>query len=159
MHVGQYGSAVVMTIILLITVLHKKKKRVTGCPRGCSFVCCPAESRLLLCMAEQLLLQDLSVVITKKKNFFFVISKVFFHQSGQSPKIIRAKGVGLERTDSQTVGEFPRGRRKGRYSTLKLKTFHSLTCSNSASPRLFACCKQCFVGFLLFLWPLGSGGD
>lgn len=38
----------------------------------------------------------------------------FFNQSGQSPKIIRAKGVGLERTDSQTVGEFPR-RRKGRY--------------------------------------------
>ncbi len=27
-HVGQYGSAVVMTIILLITVLHKK---VIGC--------------------------------------------------------------------------------------------------------------------------------
>lgn len=50
--------------------------------------------------------------------FFFIISKVFFHQSGQSPKIIRAKGVVLERTDSQTVGEFPRGRRKGRYSTL-----------------------------------------
>lgn len=45
-----------------------------------------------------------------------IISKVFFHQSGQSPKIIRAKGVGLERTDSQTVGEFQRGRRKGRYS-------------------------------------------
>lgn len=50
----------------------------------------------------------------------FIISQVFFHQSGQSPKIIRAKGVGLERTDSQTVGEFPRGRRKGRYSTMPL---------------------------------------
>lgn len=76
--------------------------------------CCSAKSRLLLCMAGQLLQQGLTVVITKN----FIISKVFFHQSGQSPKIIRAKGVGLERTDSQTVGEFPRGRRKGRYSTL-----------------------------------------
>lgn len=61
-------------------------------------------------MAEQLL-----KIHHQKKS---VISKVFFHQSGQSPKIIRAKGVGLERTDSQTVGEFPRGRRKGRYFTL-----------------------------------------
>lgn len=76
----------------------------------------------------------LHFVITKN----FVISKVFFHQSGQSPKIIRAKGVGLERTDSQTVGEFPRGRRKGRYSTLNchLKTFHSVS---KTLTRLFAC--------------------
>lgn len=73
---------------------------------------CSAKSRLVLCMAGQLLQQGLTVVITKD----LIISKVFFHQSGQSPKIIRAKGVGLERTDSQTVGEFPRGRRKGRYS-------------------------------------------
>lgn len=62
----------------------------------------------------------------------------FFNQSGQSPKIIRAKGVGLERTDSQTVGEFPR-RRKGRYyQTTTPETWfwilisHSLrTCLNS----------------------------
>ncbi|XP_059198063.1 GRB2-associated-binding protein 1 isoform X1 [Centropristis striata] len=42
-------------------------------------------------------------------------------RKGQSPKIIRAKGVGLERTDSQTVGEFPRGRRKGRPAPLEIK--------------------------------------
>ncbi|XP_031718859.1 GRB2-associated-binding protein 1 isoform X2 [Anarrhichthys ocellatus] len=41
-------------------------------------------------------------------------------RKGQSPKIIRAKGVGLERTDSQTVGEFPRGRRKGRPAPLEI---------------------------------------
>lgn len=43
----------------------------------------------------------------------FVMRTVFFHQSGQSPKVLRAKPVGLERTDSQTIGEFSR-RRKGR---------------------------------------------
>ncbi|XP_028303531.1 GRB2-associated-binding protein 1 isoform X3 [Gouania willdenowi] len=42
-------------------------------------------------------------------------------RKGQSPKIIRSKGVGLERTDSQTVGEFPRGRRKGRPAPLEIK--------------------------------------
>ncbi|XP_035492667.1 GRB2-associated-binding protein 1 isoform X4 [Scophthalmus maximus] len=42
-------------------------------------------------------------------------------RKGQSPKIIRAKGVGLERTDSQTVGEFPRGRRKGKPAPLEIK--------------------------------------
>ncbi|XP_011611244.2 GRB2-associated-binding protein 1 isoform X1 [Takifugu rubripes] len=42
-------------------------------------------------------------------------------RKGQSPKIIRAKGVGLERTDSQTVGEFQRGRRKGRPAPLEIK--------------------------------------
>ncbi|XP_076003896.1 GRB2-associated-binding protein 1 isoform X5 [Genypterus blacodes] len=42
-------------------------------------------------------------------------------RKGQSPKIIRAKGVGLERTDSQTIGEFPRGRRKGRPAPLEIK--------------------------------------
>lgn len=67
---------------------------------------------LSLCMAG---LQSGSFVVITKN---IIISKVFFYQSGQSPKIIRAKGVVLERTDSQTVGEFPRGRRKGRYSTL-----------------------------------------
>ncbi|XP_053273839.1 GRB2-associated-binding protein 1 isoform X2 [Pleuronectes platessa] len=41
-------------------------------------------------------------------------------RKGQSPKIIRAKGVGLERTDSQTVGEFPRGRRKGKPAPLEI---------------------------------------
>ncbi|XP_053711761.1 GRB2-associated-binding protein 1 isoform X2 [Synchiropus splendidus] len=42
-------------------------------------------------------------------------------RKGQSPKIIRAKGVGLERTDSQTVGEFQRGRRKGKPAPLEIK--------------------------------------
>ncbi|KAG7485482.1 hypothetical protein JOB18_011128 [Solea senegalensis] len=42
-------------------------------------------------------------------------------RKGQSPKIIRAKGVGLERTDSQTVGDFPRGRRKGKPAPLEIK--------------------------------------
>uniref|UniRef100_A0A3Q2QDH0 GRB2-associated binding protein 1 n=1 Tax=Fundulus heteroclitus TaxID=8078 RepID=A0A3Q2QDH0_FUNHE len=42
-------------------------------------------------------------------------------RKGQSPKIIRAKVVGLERTDSQTVGEFPRGRRKGKPAPLEIK--------------------------------------
>ncbi|XP_047433346.1 GRB2-associated-binding protein 1 isoform X2 [Mugil cephalus] len=42
-------------------------------------------------------------------------------RKGQSPKIIRAKGVGLERTDSQTVGEFPKSRRKGRPAPLEIK--------------------------------------
>uniref|UniRef100_A0A673VX23 GRB2-associated binding protein 1 n=1 Tax=Salmo trutta TaxID=8032 RepID=A0A673VX23_SALTR len=41
-------------------------------------------------------------------------------RKGQSPKIIRAKGVGLERTDSQTVGEFPR-RRKAKPAPLEIK--------------------------------------
>ncbi|XP_017261953.1 GRB2-associated-binding protein 1 isoform X3 [Kryptolebias marmoratus] len=41
-------------------------------------------------------------------------------RKGQSPKI-RAKGVVLERTDSQTIGEFPRGRRKGRPAPLEIK--------------------------------------
>ncbi|XP_028289240.1 GRB2-associated-binding protein 1 isoform X2 [Parambassis ranga] len=42
-------------------------------------------------------------------------------RKGQSPKIIRAKGVGLERSDSQTVGEFQRGRRKGKPAPLEIK--------------------------------------
>ncbi|KAJ3615180.1 hypothetical protein NHX12_018748 [Muraenolepis orangiensis] len=42
-------------------------------------------------------------------------------RKGQSPKIIRAKVVGLERTDSQTVGELPRGRRKGKPAPLEIK--------------------------------------
>lgn len=46
-HVGQYGSAVVMTIILLITVLHKK---VIGCTGGCSFV---VQQSLVFCFAWQ----------------------------------------------------------------------------------------------------------
>ncbi|XP_022065576.2 GRB2-associated-binding protein 1 isoform X3 [Acanthochromis polyacanthus] len=44
----------------------------------------------------------------------------FTYTKGQSPKIIRAKGVCLERTDSQTVGEFPR-RRKGKPAPLEIK--------------------------------------
>ncbi|XP_057700276.1 GRB2-associated-binding protein 1 isoform X3 [Corythoichthys intestinalis] len=42
-------------------------------------------------------------------------------RKGQSPKVIRAKGVALERSDSQTVGEFPRGRRKGKPAPLEIK--------------------------------------
>lgn len=52
--------------------------------------------------------------------FFFPAHKhcnnIFSRQSGQSPKILRAKPFGLERTDSQTVGEFRR-RLKGTYSS------------------------------------------
>ncbi|KAJ8262168.1 hypothetical protein GJAV_G00163280 [Gymnothorax javanicus] len=41
-------------------------------------------------------------------------------RKGQSPKIMRAKPFGLERTDSQTVGEFPR-RRKAKPAPLEIK--------------------------------------
>ena len=37
-----------------------------------------------------------------------------FYQLGQSPKILRPKPPGLERTDSQTIGDFAT-RRKGMY--------------------------------------------
>lgn len=128
-HVGQYGSAVVMTIILLITAA---QKRWLGVLDGVVLLFGKVSSFAL--HGRPVVTIGLHFVITKN----FVISKVFFHQSGQSPKIIRAKGVGLERTDSQTVGEFPRGRRKGRYSTLNchLKTFHSVS---KTLTRLFAC--------------------
>ncbi|XP_041838271.1 GRB2-associated-binding protein 1 isoform X3 [Melanotaenia boesemani] len=57
-------------------------------------------------------------------------------RKGQSPKIIRAKGVCLERTDSQTVGEFPRGRRKGKPAPLEIKPLHEWeeTCTPVRSP-------------------------
>uniref|UniRef100_A0A8C5FM43 PH domain-containing protein n=2 Tax=Gadus morhua TaxID=8049 RepID=A0A8C5FM43_GADMO len=42
-------------------------------------------------------------------------------RKGQSPKNIRAKVVVLERTDSQTVGEFPRRRRKAKPAPLEIK--------------------------------------
>ncbi|XP_030643545.1 GRB2-associated-binding protein 1 [Chanos chanos] len=41
-------------------------------------------------------------------------------RKGQSPKVMRAKGVGLERTDSQTVGDFTR-RRKVKPAPLEIK--------------------------------------
>ncbi|KAL2098067.1 hypothetical protein ACEWY4_007274 [Coilia grayii] len=41
-------------------------------------------------------------------------------RKGQSPKVLRAKPVGLERTDSQTIGEFPR-RRKAKPAPLEIK--------------------------------------
>ncbi|XP_028832235.1 GRB2-associated-binding protein 1 isoform X2 [Denticeps clupeoides] len=41
-------------------------------------------------------------------------------RKGQSPKVIRAKPIGLERTDSQTVGEFAR-RRKVKPAPLEIK--------------------------------------
>jgi hypothetical protein len=58
--------------------------------------------------------------------FFFLIESIFplqnniilressFYQLGQSPKILRPKPHGLERTDSQTIGDFAT-RRKGMY--------------------------------------------
>lgn len=58
--------------------------------------------------------------------FFFLTESIFqlknnlilressFCQLGQSPKILRPKPHGLERTDSQTIGDFPT-RRKGMY--------------------------------------------
>lgn len=46
-HGGQNGSAVVMTIIILITVLHKK---VTGFTWGCSFL---VQQSLVFCFAWQ----------------------------------------------------------------------------------------------------------
>jgi len=46
-----------------------------------------------------------------------------FYQLGQSPKILRPKPHGLERTDSQTVGDFTT-RRKGMYlSTVCIWSF------------------------------------
>ncbi|XP_064201393.1 GRB2-associated-binding protein 1 isoform X2 [Anguilla rostrata] len=41
-------------------------------------------------------------------------------RKGQSPKVMRAKPFALERTDSQTVGEFPR-RRKAKPAPLEIK--------------------------------------
>ncbi|XP_066574503.1 GRB2-associated-binding protein 1 isoform X2 [Amia ocellicauda] len=41
-------------------------------------------------------------------------------RKGQSPKTLRTKPIGLERTDSQTVGEFPR-RRKAKPAPLEIK--------------------------------------
>ncbi|XP_041914369.1 GRB2-associated-binding protein 1 isoform X3 [Alosa sapidissima] len=46
-------------------------------------------------------------------------------RKGQSPKVLRAKPVGLERTDSQTIGEFPR-RRKARPAPLEIKPLSEL---------------------------------
>lgn len=46
-----------------------------------------------------------------------------FYQLGQSPKILRPKPHGLERTDSQTIGDFTT-RRKGMYfSTVCIWSF------------------------------------
>ncbi|XP_077135377.1 GRB2-associated-binding protein 1 isoform X1 [Ranitomeya variabilis] len=42
------------------------------------------------------------------------------HRKGQSPKILRPKPHGLERTDSQTIGEFPR-RNKVKPAPLEIK--------------------------------------
>lgn len=43
-----------------------------------------------------------------------ILRESFFYQLGQSPKILRPKPHGLERTDSQTIGDFAT-RRKGMY--------------------------------------------
>lgn len=43
-----------------------------------------------------------------------ILRESSFYQLGQSPKILRPKPHGLERTDSQTIGDFAT-RRKGMY--------------------------------------------
>lgn len=53
-----------------------------------------------------------SIFKFKKKNI--IIRESSFYQLGQSPKILRPKPHGLERTDSQTVADFAT-RRKGMY--------------------------------------------
>lgn len=51
--------------------------------------------------------------IFKFKNNI-IIREFSFYQLGQSPKILRPKPHGLERTDSQTIADFAT-RRKGMY--------------------------------------------
>lgn len=53
-----------------------------------------------------------SIFKFKKKNI--IIRESSFYQLGQSPKILRPKPHGLERTDSQTIADFAT-RRKGMY--------------------------------------------
>jgi len=56
-----------------------------------------------------------------KKNT--LLRESSFYQLGQSPKILRPKPHGLERTDSQTIGDFTT-RRKGMYfSTVCIWSF------------------------------------
>lgn len=137
-HVGQYGSSVVMTIILLKCAVQKeKRKKVNWCTWGCSFA--------LLHQSLVSFALHGRAVVTVGLNCYdhqkdVVISKVFFHQSGHSPKIIRA---GLERTDSQTVGEFPSRRRKGRYTTL-----------NCCASEYFSFCDLFTLYFILILCML-----
>ena len=52
-----------------------------------------------------------------------ILRESSFYQLGQSPKILRPKPHGLERTDSQTIGDFTT-RRKGMYlSTVCIWSF------------------------------------
>lgn len=46
-----------------------------------------------------------------------ILRESSFYQLGQSPKILRPKPHGLERTDSQTIGDFAT-RRKGMYFSI-----------------------------------------
>lgn len=115
----------------------KKKKKVNWCTWGCSFA--------LLHQSLVSFALHGRAVVTVGLNCYdhqkdVVISKVFFHQSGHSPKIIRA---GLERTDSQTVGEFPSRRRKGRYTTL-----------NCCASEYFSFCDLFTLYFILILCML-----
>lgn len=138
-HVWWCGFVVAMTIIL---------PRYLRCTERCLL---SSEgvvlTRFSSCALHEKTIRPLTVVISQAKNLH---NKVFFHQSGQSPKIIRAKGVGLERTDSQTVGEFQRGRRKGRY-TMASRLSDSLIFSNGLISSLCMFFHWCIVGCLLFL--------
>lgn len=133
---GQYGSAVVMTIILLKCAVQKKKK-VNWCTWGCSFALLHQSLVSFALHGRAVVTVGLNCCDHQKD---VVISKVFFHQSGHSPKIIRA---GLERTDSQTVGEFPSRRRKGRYTTL-----------NCCASEYFSFCDLFTLYFILILCML-----
>lgn len=114
-------------------------------------------SRLGLCMEPLNSLLNCCDLPPSPKEILH--NKVFFHQSGQSPKIIRAKGVGLERTDSQTVGEFQRGRRKGRYSKLNRRCDSPFFDLFKLYLILSLCMvfHWCIVGFLLFVRPCTQG--
>lgn len=54
-------------------------------------------------------------IIPLKNNI--ILRESSFYQLGQSPKILRPKPHGLERTDSQTIGDFAT-RRKGMYFSI-----------------------------------------
>lgn len=119
------------------SVLCKKKKKVNWCTWGCSFALLHQSLVSFALHGRAVVTVGLNCCDHQKD---VVISKVFFHQSGHSPKIIRA---GLERTDSQTVGEFPSRRRKGRYTTL-----------NCCASEYFSFCDLFTLYFILILCML-----
>lgn len=74
-----------------------------------------------------------------------------FYQLGQSPKILRIKPHGLERTDSQTIGEFPR-RRKGMYfrsphcpTVLSTPTLHMVIVTLKAAMQVYNLAVNVFI--------------